>query len=369
MKKILAIAAAMLLGLAGARAGQPATQASAATSAHRVLRIENTDAYFDVVRDFEANHLKDFRFDSISSNQPDEVDVEQNVEGDSPLIDIYVDTRNTGQWAQQAADLVVSQLQSRLAILVQQQRAARKLQTQAEYQKVQSLEQRRIAIEGRLKLVDGDVSELIDSIGLPDLSPLSLDTLVQSLAAQFETVQIDIAGKSARKDALSNAVATLSKQLNERVGSDEIVEQLQEVVKARQQEVDAEKARYKEAISPALELNQAMAALAEAKAKVMEREEEVAHAAGGDEMQQWNQDLLLLSVDLADLHAQSNALHKRLDVLGQYAGTLGVKQKARDSLEMALNKIEDELNDVAFSRAGEPAFNAPQPKLTVIESQ
>ena len=112
------------------------------------------------------------------------------------------------------------------------------------------------------------------------------------------------------------------------------------------------------------------AALAEAKAAVLERKETAAEAAGADTIHRWNDDLLSLSVDLAELHARSDALKNRLEILKKAMNEME-ERPSEDSLEKSLEGVNDQLDKLALTLNAEKpvsGLSAVQPKLTVVES-
>ena len=115
--------------------------------------------------------------------------------------------------ADETADLVLSQLRSRLAMLTQQQRAVWKSEWASQYREDQSLQQQRISLEQRLKLLDRNVEIMSADAGLADVSLQSVRELLQTLEGQYEATGIDIEGKTARQAALANAIAKLGDEV------------------------------------------------------------------------------------------------------------------------------------------------------------
>lgn len=248
---------------------------------------------------------------------PPFLEIEQGAVNDAPVLLISTEIQNgsTPTDAAERADLVLSQLRSRLATLTQQRRAVWKADLAAGYAASQRLQQQRITLERRLKLLDGDMEDVNQMTGLADSSPESVREVSQTLEAQSQATEVDIGGKVARQAALADAIAKLSNQVDAKLNADPIAQQLQEVVDARQKEMDYAKQQHSVGMATESDVDHAVAALADAKAAVLERKEAAAHVAGGDLLLSLNGELLSLSVDLAELHARMTVLKNRLIVL------------------------------------------------------
>lgn len=153
-------------------------------------------------------------------------------------------------------------------------------------------------------------TQLRKTTGAVDVSPASLRERMDSLQTQKESATIELAAKLARSDALAEQIAKLSSQIQSKIESDPIAAELSKVVDACQKELDRE--QKAPAGYSASAVDQAAASLAQAKAKLLERQEAAANAAGGDVVSSWNRELMTLAVDIAELKARSHALDDRL---------------------------------------------------------
>jgi cell division protein FtsB len=371
MKKImLTIAVAILGGLAAVKGDEPASRPSNTVKAFRGVRIDAPNVYLDVVQEFEKDYLSAIRQGpGIVPN----IDIEQSAVNDAPELLISVEAQvSTGAPADAAetADLVLGQLRSRLATLTQQQRAVWKSDMASQYRENQSLEQQRISLEQRLKLLHSDVEKISAYAGLADVSPQSVLELLQTLEGQYEATGIDIEGKAARQAALANAIAKLGDEVELKLNADLIAQQLQVVVDERNKALDADNGLFKIGGAQMADITRDTAALAEAKAAVLERKEAAAEAAGADTIHRWNDDLLSLSVDLAELHARSDALKNRLEMLKKAMDEMEGRP-SEDSLEKSLEAVNDQLDKLQLTLNAEKpvaGLAAAQPKLTVLES-
>lgn len=371
MIKQLAIIAAIFVGISAARGDEPTTRLSNTLAAIRIVRIDAPDSYVDVIQDFEKNCLGDFRVDD--QRFPPLITVDRDATGDWAALRISVRTQaavGAGPAdAAEIADSVIDQLRSRLAVLVQLSRAKSKSEMNEQYRVFQMLQQRRVATEQKLKLLDDDLADVMQKADLADSSAQNARELTENLESQYETAEIDIAGKEARQAALTTVIAKVDEQVGSQVNSDPIVQQLEAVVGARESELDGVKKSFANGGS-SQNMNQDIAALAEAKAAVLERKEAAAQAAGGDTLHTWNTDLLSLSVDLAELHARENVMKSRLEALKRVVGILEEKRSEADAMQASLKDVNDELNktqEIAAPPGRDLA--AREPKLTVVESK
>ena len=183
-----------------------------------------------------------------------------------------------------------------------------------------TMEQRKGELSDRLRIIRKN----IEDAGDPALAEAQIDTIramSHDLDAQLESNAIDIAGKTARQKALADAIARLSDQMQAKLDADPIARQLQMVVDARQAQLDQDQSNFKAGAASPADISQAGVTLAEAKAALLERKEAAAKAAGADSLDQWNRDLLSLSVDLAELSARSDAIKSRITTLGKILQT------------------------------------------------
>ena len=132
-----------------------------------------------------------------------------------------------------------------------------------------------------------------------------------------------------------------------KLNADPIAQQLQVVVDERNKALDADNGLFKMGGAQMADITRDTAALAEAKAAVLERKETAAEAAGADTIHRWNDDLLSLSVDLAELHARSDALKNRLEMLKKAMGEME-ERRSEDSLEKSLEGVNDQLDKLAI---------------------
>jgi hypothetical protein len=269
--------------------------------------------------------------------------------------------------ASDIADATVQDLRSKLADATENQRENWQNQLQSDTDSMGSLKAAREATSDRM----AEFSSILGNAGgLADPSTEGVRDVARTLETGHEVAQLDIEGKTARQKALSEAIAKLTDQVREKLDADPIAQQLREVADAREKELNAEKALHSAGGATDADLNRDIAALAEAKAAVLERQEAAAKAAGADSLQQCNRDLLLNSVDLAELHARSDAMDKRLKVLSNALYQME-QLPSEESLKKSLDEVSGQLQNLELDLKSVTNNLAVKgrPKLRVVESR
>jgi hypothetical protein len=88
------------------------------------------------------------------------------------------------------------------------------------------------------------------------------------------------------------------------------------------------------------EISVATEQLAEARARVLERQREGAQQAGGDIVTEWNRELLSLSVDERELAARVQQIDGRLDRMRMLADSLDDLRRAQEEIERSREALE-----------------------------
>ena len=210
---------------------------------------------------------------------------------------------------------------------------------------------------------------ITQSAELADSSVESVRSMAHELDLQLESTTVDIAGKTARQKALADAISKLSGQLDAQVSNDPIVVQLK-VVAVRKEDI-LKQVRQAAAVATAssADVDRAVADLAQAQAAVLERKESVAKAAGGDSLDQWNQELLSLSVDLAEQSARRDVIKDRLDTLSKVLHAI-VNQPSEESLQKKLDDLDEQIRQLGSSiqEVNSRLAKENEPQLSVVQS-
>ncbi|MEO6437387.1 MAG: hypothetical protein ABIP55_16710 [Tepidisphaeraceae bacterium] len=183
--------------------------------------------------------------------------------------------------------------------------------------------------------------KLRDVAGRADVSNNGIQTAVARLEEERQKLELDVMGKTARREALEEEIARQSERAAKKVDDDPIAAELQKVVEVREKRVNRIEQKYgKDSPAADNELSEAIAQAAETRAKLLERRHDAITEAGGATLETFNRELLTLSVDLRELTAREKFVKRRLDALRQ----------ALDLLD-PLNQAEADLTDARANTA------------------
>jgi hypothetical protein len=234
---------------------------------------------------------------------------------------------------------------------------------------IEQLEQMEGELEAQQARLRDEISQeeasLRKSTGSIDVSPTTIRQLLFSLQTQRETVQIDLAAKQARRDALAEQIAKSSAEMEQKVKEDPVAAELEKVVEFCQKNLEHKQQMVKSGVATVGEIDEAMGPLAEAKAKLLERHEAAAAAAGGEMIAEWNKEMMILSVDLAELKARSKVIEERLNQFSSAGDYIDRSEELQNNLA----ELTKQLADVKKQRSeATAAFAYHQVSYTVVKS-
>ena len=243
-------------------AANPATQPQPATFAERHLQISGDPNSVDGV----LQHCKILsgprNVPSWSGLGPD-YDVKMAVNFGTKSVDLSLKAANPQADANEAIDRITRTL-VREFTSSSQSRVNQIGQDEDEFQTI------RAHIEDLKNRHDAEEAQLRKQTGAVDVSPASVRERMSSLQTQKESATIELAAKQARSDALAEQISKFSGQIQDKIKNDPIAAELSKVVEARQKEFDQVQTTSKAGEASPTEVDQAMASLAEAKAKFLE---------------------------------------------------------------------------------------------------
>jgi chromosome segregation ATPase len=144
-----------------------------------------------------------------------------------------------------------------------------------------------------------------------ETSRSSLSKAASHLDEEVEALALEQAGADARQKALEAVIAQQAKRAEAAVQDDPVAAELQKVVDARAAQVKRTEQLQATGAVPNTDVDAVTAALAEARARLAERRQQTAAAAGGAALADWNRELLNLSVANAERHAKLKFLEGR----------------------------------------------------------
>lgn len=241
---------------------------------------------------------------------------------DVPLANQVRDGRIPLNRASEVADTITQSLINSLTPPSQQD-------LQDAMEKRDQLRARRDRLASELHDVQSSLRKEADAV---DVSPATIRQLLASLQTQRESLSLDLVAKQARAEALTEQVAKFSEQLAKKVDDDPVAKELQTVVEYQQKSMERLQAQQKAGVVTNAEADKAVADLAEARAKLLERKSVAAAAAGGDTLAAWNKELMTLAVDKAELNARLKEINGRLDRLTDAGDVLDRIEQMRGQL-------------------------------------
>jgi hypothetical protein len=150
-----------------------------------------------------------------------------------------------------------------------------------------------------------------------DVSAAGIQSAVASLEEERQRLELDVLGKNARREALEEQIAVQSERAAKKVEEDPVMAELRKVVELREDQLKRLEEQHTAGMAPRADLDEAMARLAELRAKLLERRQQATIEAGGEVLATFNRELLTLSVDLREMNARLEFVNKRLDRLRQ----------------------------------------------------
>jgi chromosome segregation ATPase len=178
-------------------------------------------------------------------------------------------------------------------------------------------------------------SELRDITGRIDVAPESLRKAASRLESELESLQLDAAGCTARTEALERTIQDVVARGLDAAKRDEVAAEYAIVVASRQAALKNAEALVAQGGISNQELENARAAFAEAKARLLERRNMAATAAGGGALADWNRELLNLSLDAQERRARMKYLSQSLDRIRQGLPMLDQLQELEEALPAA----------------------------------
>ena len=224
--------------------------------------------------------------------------------------------------AKQFLDQLIANVQKTLA---QQADKHRTRQLETIKLEVAAAENRLVEGEQKVRRLREELRAVADRA---DISAAGIQAAVASLEQERQRLELDNLGKTARREALEEQVAVQSERAAKKVEEDPVMAELRKVVELREGQFKRIEEAHAAGMAPRGELDEAMARLAELRAKLLERRQQATIEAGGEVLGAFNRELLTLSVDLREMNARLEFVNKRLDRLRQAMELLDPLERA-----------------------------------------
>jgi hypothetical protein len=210
-------------------------------------------------------------------------------------------------------------------------------------------------------------AEIRKAAGRADITPNTITGALTNLEDEKQKLELDVMAKSARRDALQEQVAHQSDQIEKRIENDPIFGELLKVVKVRDEALERARKAASQGAAPMSEVSEAVAAAAEARAKLLGRKRDAAAEAGGAALEGFNRELMMLSVDLRELEVRLKFVESHLPGLRDAMDRLDELQRAEAELAQARNEYDNA--DLHARDAVRATGSAKPPSIVVIRSE
>ena len=245
------------------------------------------------------------------------------------VVDLSKAPSNTPRVARELADDLVKRLRLALVREAQGEFAGQVERLEAEHQRaVAELDRSRQELNALRQ-------KLRDATGRTEADAERIRNELSQLEDRRQELQLELESRAARMNALSENMGQITKRVEQEVRDDTVSAELQKVVEAREAQVERAKQMVEAGKMSRSEYEDAVARAAEARARLMDRRGDVAERAGRGTLSDWNQELMRLSVDSAELQARLDKLNQRLQSFQSIAPQLDHLEELQHTLEDA----------------------------------
>ena len=173
-----------------------------------------------------------------------------------------------------------------------------------------------------------------------DVSSEALQKAAARLDEQLETLELDEVGSGARRKATEQAIKQETDRLERGTKDDRVAVELQNLVTAREAQLARINQLMKTGAVAQAEMEAAVASVAEAKAKLAERQQSSVGGIDGESLASLRRDLLNLSISEQERHARMEYLKMQQDRLSQAMDNLTNIQERRYEVERARAQLQ-----------------------------
>jgi chromosome segregation ATPase len=184
-----------------------------------------------------------------------------------------------------------------------------------------------------------------DQTGLVDVDPETVHRLIATLQEQREQMELDAAGADGRREALEQAVAKLSKQIDDRVGSDQVCIELSKVVDIRHKQLERIEQLQKQGVAPQENGETAEASLASAQADLAAARQK-AVSGSADALDTWNRQLLELTIAAQERTARLKYVNERLSKFWGISHALDAMEPTRAQITRLQQELYETVSQI-----------------------
>lgn len=190
---------------------------------------------------------------------------------------------------------------------------------------------------------------------------------IANLEEEQQKLKLDLAGQQARRRAIEETIAKITKQAQLQAQEDEIARELEKIVGLRQEEFRSARDLL---VQGSGQINQnevtnIEAKVADARARLLERRELAARAAGGDLLSDFNRELLMLTINAAENEARLALIRDTLNRFQEATADV-------DRLKLMEKNLATEEAEYLRARANVAAVeeryrNIQAPSVTILD--
>ena len=156
------------------------------------------------------------------------------------------------------------------------------------------------------------IGDLQKKVGRSDVSWDGMFREVERLEKEKQSLEMEQAGRKARRDALENAIDRTRMEADRQIASDAAAAELEKLVALLEEQVKTMKDIRDKGRASDQDLTDLQIRLSEAKGRLAARREAVLQAAGGDLLAKLNAELTMLSIDDAERMARLKMIEDQL---------------------------------------------------------
>jgi hypothetical protein len=238
--------------------------------------------------------------------------------------------------------------------------------------------QLRDVAQARQEEADHDIEalrkRLREATGRVDVTPADVRKELSSLEEQRQAATLALEQGQVRAHALAESIAKLSAEAENRAKDDPVAAELEKVVQVKEAVIKRKREMHKQGAVSDSEVSEAEGDVPMARARLLERRQQVAASIAGDTLGGWNRELLSLGIERAELASRVKLLSSRLERLAAVANNLDrfdsltrQRERARDELERAehdVRAIEQHITSMVLPEAfvDSATEQAPEPQ-------
>lgn len=183
-------------------------------------------------------------------------------------------------------------------------------------------------------------AEVRQATGRLDVSPDALQKAASRLDELHETLMLEQVGADARRRGIERAMKQEVEIAAKHLEEDAVLTELQKLAQTREVQLKRIQELRKAAAVSEADVDGAVAALAEAKAKLAERQQQSTAGPEAETMASLRRELLNLNINDEERQARTAYVKAQQDHLAEVMGNLPAVQRAIDRLQSARKQLE-----------------------------